>query len=177
MRRDIEIDLISWKNQKDLYPLIIRGARQVGKSYIVEQFAKNNFENLVTANFELQPRLKDCFTSLDPAEIINKLQIFFGVKINEENTLLFLDEIQECPRAISALRYFREQRSGLPVIGAGSLLEFAMKDEDFKMPVGRIQFLYLSAPRKARRLQSVKIRPIQSLTSRIEQNSKCFDVN
>jgi uncharacterized protein len=143
MKRDITKELISWKEHRDRYPLIIRGARQVGKSYIVEAFAKDNFKNTVVVNFEFQPQLKDCFKNLDPVEIINKLQLFLGDNIDKSNTLLFLDEIQECPEAIVALRYFKEKMPSLPVIGAGSLLEFALKNPDFKMPVGRVHFLYL----------------------------------
>lgn len=143
MRRDIEKELLIWKNQKEKYPLILRGARQVGKSYIIEQFAKNNFQNIVTINFELQSKMKECFITLDPFEIINKIQLVLGVQINAENTLLFLDEIQECPQAIMSLRYFKEKMPFLNIIGAGSLLEFALESPDFKMPVGRVQFLYL----------------------------------
>ena len=143
MRRDIENELISWKSQKEKYPLIIRGARQVGKSYLVETFGKAHFQNTVVVNLEFQPQLKDCFKSLDPSEIINKLQLLLGVQIKEDNTLLFLDEIQECPQAIMSLRYFKEKMPKLAVIAAGSLLEFAMRSHDFKMPVGRVQFLYL----------------------------------
>ena len=143
MRRDVEKELISWKLQKDRYPLIIRGARQVGKSYLVETFGKNHFKNIVVANFEFHPHLKDCFKSLDPSEIINKLQLLLGAQIKEDDTLLFLDEIQECPQAIMSLRYFKEKLSKLAVIAAGSLLEFALRSPDFKMPVGRIHFLYL----------------------------------
>ena len=143
MRRDIEKELISWKSQKEHYPLIIRGARQVGKSYLVETFGKAYFQNNVVVNLEFQPQLKNCFKSLDPSEIINKLQLLLGVQIKEDNTLLFLDEIQECPQAIMALRYFKEKMPKLAVIAAGSLLEFVMRNPDFKMPVGRVQFLYL----------------------------------
>lgn len=143
MRRDIEKELVSWKLQQERYPLIIRGARQVGKSYLVETFGKEHFPNNVVVNFEFQPQLKECFQSFDPIEIVNKLQLLLGVQIKEDNTLLFLDEIQECPQAIMSLRYFKEKMPKLAVIAAGSLLEFAMRSPDFRMPVGRIQFLYL----------------------------------
>lgn len=143
MKRDIEKDLFKWKEQKDRLPLLLRGARQVGKSYTIEYFGKKAFKNLVVVNFEFQPELKECFSTLDPTEIINKLQLIIGVKIEEENTLLFFDEIQECPNAITSLRYFKEKRERIAVIGAGSLMEFALKSPDFRMPVGRLQFLYL----------------------------------
>lgn len=143
MRRDAEKELVLWKNQEDRYPLLVRGARQVGKSYLVETFAKENFHTSVTVNFEFQPQLKECFTTLNPLEIITRLQLMLGIQIDEENTLVFLDEIQECPQAITSLRYFKEKMPRLPVIGAGSLLEFALQSSRFKMPVGRIHFLYL----------------------------------
>jgi len=143
MKRTIEKELIKWKNQVERYPLVVRGARQVGKSYLIENFGRENFKNLVTVNFELQPGLKECFTSLEPREILNKLQMLLNTRIEEGNTLLFLDEIQECPKAISSLRYFKEIMPRLAVIAAGSLLEFALRGADFKMPVGRIHFLYL----------------------------------
>jgi predicted AAA+ superfamily ATPase len=143
MRRDVEKELVSWKAQKERYPLLVRGARQVGKSYLVETFGTNHFKNIVTANFEFQPQLKKCFASLDPHTIINTLKLIMGVEIQEESTLLFLDEIQECPEAITSLRYFREKMPRLAVIGAGSLLEYALRSRDFKMPVGRVHFLYV----------------------------------
>lgn len=145
MYRELEKELISWKSQTERYPLIIRGARQVGKSYLVETFGKNHFQNTVVVNLEFQPQLKECFKSLDPYEIINKLQLLLGVQIKQGDTLLFFDEIQECPQAIMSLRYFKEKLPGLHVIAAGSLLEFAMRSQDFKMPVGRIHFLYLES--------------------------------
>jgi len=143
MKRDMERELFNWKEHKDRLPLLLRGARQVGKSYIVEGFGKKAFKNLVVVNFEFRPELKQCFTTLDPIEIINKLQLIMGVTIEAETTLLFLDEIQECPNAIMALRYFKEKYNRLAVIGAGSLMEFALNSPDFRMPVGRIQFIYL----------------------------------
>lgn len=143
MKRDILKELEQWKDNGDRYPLIIRGARQVGKSYIVEHFARTNFKDVAVANFEFQPQLKECFKNLDPAEIINKLQLYLGIRIDRRDTLLFLDEIQECPEAIMSLRYFREKMPDIPVIGAGSLLEFALRNSDLKVPVGRIHFLYM----------------------------------
>ncbi len=143
MKRDLERELFNWKEHKDRLPLLLRGARQVGKSYIVEEFGKKAFKNLVVVNFEFRPELKQCFTTLDPIDIINKLQLLMGVTIEAETTLLFLDEIQECPDAIMSLRYFKEKYNRLAVIGAGSLMEFALNSPDFRMPVGRIQFIYL----------------------------------
>jgi len=143
VKRDIEQQLKAWKDQPNRLPLLIRGPRQVGKTYVIEQFGKEFFENVVLVNFELYPRMKQCFESLDPKEIINKLRLMDDLDIEPGKTLLFLDEIQECPKAIMSLRYFKEKMPELHVIGAGSLLEFALREEDFRMPVGRVQFVYL----------------------------------
>ena len=143
MHRDIEKELIRWKNQVNHLPILLRGARQVGKSYIVEKFGREHFDNLLVINFELQPELKTCFSSLNPKDILKNLNLLMRHKIEPGKTLLFLDEIQDCPDAIRALRYFKEKLPELHVIGAGSLLEFTLNDADFRMPVGRVQSLYL----------------------------------
>ena len=143
MKRDIEKDLLRWKNQKNRLPLILRGARQVGKTYIVRKFAKENFDNFIELNFEKNPEYKKCFNSLDPIKIINSIKLIKKTPIQPDKTLLFFDEIQDCPKAIMALRYFKEEMSFLHVICAGSLLEFVLNDSKYRMPVGRVQFMYL----------------------------------
>lgn len=122
----------------------MRGARQVGKSYLITQFGLRNFENLVTINFEFMPECIQNFDTLNPEEIVNHLQIQTGSKIIPGETLLFLDEIQECPQALLALRYFKEKMPKLAIIAAGSLLEFTLHHSDFRMPVGRVEFLFLN---------------------------------
>lgn len=143
MYRIIEQYLLSWKKQAQHLPLLMRGARQVGKTFVVEKFGKANFDNLVTVNFEYSPEYISLFDTLDPKKIINAIGVMAGQNIIPGKTLLFLDEIQECPAAIMALRYFKENMPALHVIGAGSLLEFALHDSNFQMPVGRVQFIYL----------------------------------
>ncbi len=143
MKRDIEEIFKSWKDEKHRYPLLVRGARQVGKTYSIIKFGKNEFENLVEINFEQKPQYKICFDTLEPEKIIESLSILSKSDIIPGKTLLFLDEIQECPNAISALRYFYEQMPGLHVIGAGSLMEFVISQENFRMPVGRVQYIYM----------------------------------
>ena|SRR3990167_4459048 len=143
MYRDIEQSLLRWKNQPDHMPLLLRGARQVGKTFVVEKFGKEHFETVVTINFELQPEMICCFEKLDPIEIINAIFLATNQKITPKKTLLFLDEIQDCPNAIRSLRYFKEKCPLQHVIGAGSLLEFIVNDANFRMPVGRMQSLYL----------------------------------
>ena len=144
MDRDIETELVNWKGQKSHMPILLRGARQVGKSYVIEKFGRQYFDNnILIVNFELQPELCICFDSLNPLTILQKLSILMRYKIEPNKTLLFLDEIQDCPNAIRSLRYFKEQLPELHIIGAGSLLEFTLNDAAFRMPVGRVQSLYL----------------------------------
>jgi predicted AAA+ superfamily ATPase len=143
MQRSIEKPLKEWKINQNRLPIILRGARQVGKSYIVEKFGKENFDSVVTVNFEFQPDLSVHFDSLDPEIICAKLEMRLKERIIPGKTLLFLDEIQCCPQAIVALRYFKEKMANLHVIAAGSLLEFVLHEEKFSFPVGRVEFMYL----------------------------------
>ncbi len=143
MKRELQDVLIQWKNQAERLPLILRGARQVGKSYLVENFGSEHFKSVITLNFELQPSLGRAFEALDPFKIISTLEILTNRSIRPGECLLFFDEIQECPKALLSLRYFKEKLPQLHVIGAGSLLEFTLQEEKFSFPVGRVQFIYL----------------------------------
>ncbi len=143
MKRDIDKILKTWKNGTHRYPLLVRGARQVGKSYSIIKFGQSEFDSLVEVNFEQKPQYKSCFESLEPKDIVETLSVLSKSDIIPGKTLLFLDEIQECPNAIIALRYFYEQMPELHVIGAGSLLEFVISQENFRMPVGRVQCIFM----------------------------------
>ncbi len=143
MDRMLEQGLRQWKKNPTHYPLLLRGARQVGKTYLVEKFGKREFESTVSVNFEAQPEAIACFETLDPIQICSRLERILDTPILPGKTLLFLDEIQACPKAIVALRYFKEKLQSLHVIGAGSLMEFALINGKFSFPVGRVQFLYL----------------------------------
>ena len=143
IERDLITDLHVWKDSASRKPLLLRGARQVGKSTIVEIFAGQAFEHFLHVNFELQPDYSACFDDLDPAVICRALSILSQQPIVPGQTLLFLDEIQDCPNAIRALRYFKERMPDLHVIGAGSLLELVLNEADFRMPVGRVTSLYM----------------------------------
>ncbi len=143
MERSIEQELKAWKHASLRYPLLLRGARQVGKTYVVEKFGTTEFDSLEMFNFEAQPEAVACFESLNPVEIVQRLELLCKRPIRAGKTLLFLDEIQACPKAIVALRYFKEKMPELHVIGAGSLLEFALIQGKFSFPVGRVQFMYL----------------------------------
>lgn len=143
MKRTLLQDLLVWKDRKSRMPLLLRGPRQVGKTYLIEEFGRCYFEHFISINFEQKPECARCFEDLDPKKIVSALELMLSSRIVPGKTLLFLDEIQGCPQAIVSLRYFKEQLPGLHVIGAGSLLEFAFHDESFQMPVGRVEFLFL----------------------------------
>ena len=142
MKRLIDTDLKTWKESTRRKPLILRGARQVGKTYSIVRFGKNSFDNIAVVNMERNPGWHRVFDgNFDTGRICADLEILLKQKILPGKTLLFIDEIQACPKAITALRYFYEEMPDLHVVAAGSLLEFAMKDISF--PVGRVQFLQL----------------------------------
>jgi uncharacterized protein len=143
MNRYIIRNLNDWKNSTRKKPLLIRGARQVGKSYIIEEFIKTRFHSSLTINLEQKSELAPIFNSLDPKQIINQLRLITGTTLEPDQSILFIDEIQKSPKAIMALRYFHEQMPELHVIAAGSLLEFALESENFSFPVGRVESLFL----------------------------------
>ena len=144
MERTLDLELIAWKEDPRRVPLLIRGGRQVGKTFAIEKFGKRYFDHCVTINFERERKFCSLFDeSLDPKTVLRNLQALIQIPIIPGKTLLFFDEIQAAPRAVMALRYFKEELPELHVIGAGSLLEFALKGDDFSFPVGRVEFRYL----------------------------------
>lgn len=142
MQREITNDLIKWKDAKNRKPLIIHGARQVGKTYIVKQFGKKYFDNLVYVNFETNKELSSQIEeSIDAKYIINKLELFYGEKIIPGKTLIFFDEIQANERALTSLKYFCEDAQEYHIIAAGSLLGIAINRENYSFPVGKVQMI------------------------------------
>lgn len=141
MERKFITSLEEWKTSPRRKPLIVRGARQVGKTYTIKQFGKNNFQGTThVIDFEKHPDWSGVFDkNLEPKRITSELEILLNAKISPGKDLLFFDEIQACPRAIMSLRYFYENLPEMHLIAAGSLLEFVIKDISF--PVGRVQFL------------------------------------
>lgn len=141
MKRDLKVHLEAWKDAPDKKPVLLRGARQVGKSYLVRELG-NDFKRFIEINFELNPGLKSIFEEdLNPVRIVRDISITFDQEVVPGETLLFFDEIQECPAAITALRYFYEKMPQMHVIAAGSLIDFIL--EEIGIPVGRITPLYL----------------------------------
>ena len=141
MKRTILHQLKKWQNDPSRKPLLIRGARQVGKTFIIRELARH-FPDFVEINFELRPEAIKIFDhDLDPVRITRDLGLLIGKKIIPGETLLFFDEIQDAPKAITALRYYYEILPEIHVIAAGSLLEFEL--EKTGMPVGRISSMYM----------------------------------
>ena len=144
INRNIYDKLNEWKNRKThRAPLLVRGARQVGKSYAIRKWANANFgNNFIEINFEQNEKFKAAFEEdITPENILLKLQLITNREINKDNFLIFFDEIQACPQAIKSLRFFYEQMPEIYIIGAGSLLDFIL--EDISFPVGRVESIYM----------------------------------
>lgn len=135
--------LHDWKKRKNRKPLVIRGARQVGKTYLVREFGKESFKHYIELNFDEKPTLADLFDSDDLDVILRYLSIESQCEIIPGETLIFLDEIQRAPDIFAKLRYFFEKKPELHIIAAGSLLDFLLADHQFSMPVGRIEYMFM----------------------------------
>ena len=142
MYREIINDLIEWKESKTRKPLIVDGARQVGKTYIIKQFGKEYYDNLIYVNFETNQEMSSQIAeTIDVNYIINKLELFYGEKIIPEKTLIFFDEIQANERALTSLKYFCEDAPEYHILAAGSLLGIAINREKYSFPVGKVQMI------------------------------------
>lgn len=143
MKRDRSTFLTDWLNSDARKPLVIRGARQVGKTWLIRDLAKTQSKELIELNFEKRPDFQSLFLSNDPKQILINISAVTQKMVNPEQSILFLDEIQAAPQLLAKLRWFAEDLPELPVIAAGSLLDFALEQHEFSMPVGRIGYLYL----------------------------------
>ena len=140
MFRNIMQDLIKWKNDTNRKPLILRGARQVGKTYIIKQFGEENYDGVAYFNFDHDTELYNLFEhTKDPIRILEQLAFIYGKAIIPGKTLIVFDEIQECPNALNALKYFQEEANEYHIISAGSLLGIRLSHTSF--PVGKVDFL------------------------------------
>ena len=143
MKRFALETLINWKERSGHKPMIIHGIRQVGKTWLMKEFGSNHYENIVYILFEKNPRLQELFSvDLDIRRILTGLELETGKKIKAQNTLIVFDEIQECPNALTSLKYFNENAPEYDIIAAGSLLGvFLHKSVSF--PVGKVEFMNL----------------------------------
>ena len=142
MERNAMESLVKWKNKKNRKPLLLYGARQVGKTYLVKEFGKRYFKDIIYINFETNNIISNIIDeNIEPNYIIRNLEIVFNKKIDKNDTLIFFDEIQKNTRALTSLKYFCEEASEYYVIGAGSLLGVHINKKDFSFPVGKVDFL------------------------------------
>lgn len=140
MERLILKKLVDWKNSKYRKPLILKGARQVGKTYILKQFGKENYEGVAYFNFDHDEDLYNLFVNTkDPKRILEQLAFIYGKVILPGKTLIIFDEIQECPNALNSLKYFQEEANEYHIVCAGSLLGIRLSHTSF--PVGKVEFL------------------------------------
>ena len=140
MERNIVNELLEWRNnRKDRLPLVLYGARQVGKTYTLQRFGRDHYKNCLYVNFERMPVIAEFFGGdLSPERIIRFLEEYFSEQIIPEQTLLIFDEIQVCERALTSLKYFAEEAPEYHIAAAGSLLGVALHRERYSFPVGKV---------------------------------------
>lgn len=144
MERKLFSTLGLWKTKKGRRPLIVQGARQVGKTWLIQEFGRREFKKLIYIDFEKNKRAASFFAEdISPEKIIRYLEGEFGEAIVPGETLLFFDEIQACERALTSLKYFCDEAPDIPVIAAGSLLGVALNREQYSFPVGKVETLHL----------------------------------
>ena len=167
IERDVTQQLLAWKSSSERKPLIVRGARQIGKSWAVEDFGKRYYEHLAVFNFDRKRELAEVFgKTKEPSRLIHELAFFTEVPLLPEKTLLFFDEIQECKEALNALKYFCEDAPEYHIIAAGSLLGVAINEGNFSFPVGKVNFLQMfpvSFKEYLRAVDAVLFRQLDSL--------------
>lgn len=142
MYREIFHDLKIWKDNPDRKPILLQGARQVGKTWVMKTFGKENFENVAFFDFDETPELKEIFkTTKDPYRIVKELTLFTQQSIQPQKTLIIFDEIQLCEDALNSLKYFKENAPEFHVMAAGSLLGVAIRKKRMPVPVGKVNLM------------------------------------
>lgn len=144
IKRDISDYLIRWKDSPHRKPILLEGARQIGKTWVMESFGADHFDYYAKFDFDRQPELKSIFsTSKRPERILKELAIFADVPLEAGKTLLIFDEIQECEEALNSLKYFYEDAPEYHILAAGSLLGVAVKRKSMTVPVGKVSLLHM----------------------------------
>lgn len=142
MKRKIEYDFLKWRNSENRKPLLIYGARQIGKTYSMLDFGKKHYDNVAYCNFEHNKELHSVFEkNLDTKRIISSLSVILGIQIDTVKTLIIFDEIQACESALTALKYFNENANEYHIMAAGSLLGLAVNRGNYSFPVGKVDML------------------------------------
>ena len=143
LKRNAIQDLIKWKSSEDRKPLVLKGARQVGKTWLMKEFGRQAYADTVYINFDSNSRMAELFApDLDTERLIMGLELYTGHKIDPDNTLLIFDEVQEVPRALASLKYFYENALQYHIVCACSHLGIALH-EGTSFPVGKVDFLKL----------------------------------
>jgi len=144
LKRKIENELLDWKNSSYRKPLILNGARQVGKTYILRDFGKKYYKNTIYVNLEINSAISSFFSdNISPKKILRNIEASVNEEIVPEHTLLIFDEIQSCERALTSLKYFCEETPEYHIATAGSLLGVAINREKYSFPVGKVKTLTL----------------------------------
>ena len=144
MERNAIFKMLEWKDNPDRKPLILKGARQVGKTWLMQEFGRRYYKNTVYFNFDESEDLKSIFeTNKNPYRIVELLSMIAGIKIEPAETLIIFDEIQECPEALNTLKYFKEKANEYHVVAAGSLLGTLLAQPK-SYPVGMVNLLEVS---------------------------------
>lgn len=176
MERRLLAPLRAWLKQQQRKPLVLRGARQVGKTWLVRRLAEVAELDLIELNFEKSPNLITLFKTNDVKTIQQNLETVFGRKIDAAHSLLFLDEIQVAPEMLAKLRWFAEDWAQLPVIAAGSLLEFVLAEHTFSMPVGRIGYMHLGPLSFCEFLNAVGQTKLEEYISNLNSDTEIPDI-
>lgn len=187
MRRDLMTQLVAWKNSPHRKPLLLRGSRQTGKTWLMEQFGHEQFDSFVKVDFMYDSSARQVFEAdLDPLRIIKQIELRAGTKIEPGRTLLVLDEIQEAPRGLTALKYFCEQAPEYHVIAAGSYMGIAVRREGESFPVGKVDELTvhpmgfcefvraIDGDLLADALQAADIKLLEPMTERLKRRLKDY---
>ena len=142
-QRNVNKFLLDWKRKENRKPLVVKGARQVGKTFAIKAFAEKEFKSCIYINLDKSDNLS-LFDRISPIqEVIQMVELKYNQRVTSGDTIIFFDEIQNSPVAMSQLRYFYEEMPSLHIIAAGSLLEIKMKREGFSFPVGRVEYCYM----------------------------------
>ena len=175
MKRRVIDELVDWKNSEDRKPLILKGARQVGKTWALKHFAEENYENYIYINFEEEKEISSIFeTSKNPQRIVERLSLLKGQPIKEGNTLLIFDEIQYCPDALNSLKYFKENANSFHVAAAGSLLGTLLASPG-SYPVGSVNVINVY-PLTFDEFLEATDEPLFNYYNMIERNQKVEDI-
>ena len=144
MQRQLMSELIAWKSRANRKPLLLKGARQTGKTWLLNEFASQQYRNVIRFDFMLEPSTRSLFDgNLDPKRIISQIELLRGQTVTPEDTLIIFDEVQEAPRGITSLKYFNELAPEYHIVAAGSYMGLALRRENESFPVGKIDQLTL----------------------------------